>query len=146
MITFRLGEAGVDGCVAAACDAGAAACALTQTPLAATRKQLLTASLPSWRPTSQNSKDWGDSRLETWSGLFSPIEAGIGKTETDLPILIGCPDTNPSNWIRGLPRWRSRDGATQLVWSGRRERLGRPARTVGLFHGVNGTDFLLKLP
>jgi hypothetical protein len=40
---FRLAchiGAGVDGCVAAACDAGAAACALTQTPLAASSKAI----------------------------------------------------------------------------------------------------------
>jgi hypothetical protein len=41
---MSVGEAGVDGCVAAAgaavCDAGAAACALTQTPLAASSKAI----------------------------------------------------------------------------------------------------------
>src|SRR5271156_2473854 len=42
--TMSVGEAGVDGCVAAAgataCGAGAAACALTQTPLAASSKAI----------------------------------------------------------------------------------------------------------
>src|SRR5882757_3821794 len=38
--TMSVGEAAVDGCVAAACDAGAAACALTQTPLAASSKAI----------------------------------------------------------------------------------------------------------
>src|SRR5271156_2373542 len=42
--TMSVGEAGVDGCVAAAgaavCDAGGAACALTQTPLAASSKAI----------------------------------------------------------------------------------------------------------
>jgi hypothetical protein len=49
-------------------------------------------------------------RLNERFGLLSPIEAGIRKTETDLRILIGCPDTNPSNWIRGLRAGGARTG------------------------------------